>query len=117
MDLENAELTCWIEIVEKYALIYVERLPGPGGLPVGTSGKVVVLVIRRHRFAGCGLENDQARLHADFRPFSQFSVHEQGIPGKGQTDWAGCCRNMHCDPRSIWCRLRRCSGTSWSILQ
>jgi thiamine biosynthesis protein ThiI len=44
VDLENAELTCWIEIVEKYALIYVERFPGPGGLPVGTSGKVVVLL-------------------------------------------------------------------------
>jgi len=44
VDLENAEMTCWIEIVEKYALIYVERLPGPGGLPVGTSGKVVVLL-------------------------------------------------------------------------
>jgi thiamine biosynthesis protein ThiI len=44
VDLENAELTCWIEIVEKYALIYVERLAGPGGLPVGTSGKVVVLL-------------------------------------------------------------------------
>jgi thiamine biosynthesis protein ThiI len=44
VDLENAELTCWIEIVEKYALLYVERLPGPGGLPVGTSGKVVVLL-------------------------------------------------------------------------
>lgn len=44
VDLEHAELTCWIEIVEKYALIYVERLPGPGGLPVGTSGKVVVLL-------------------------------------------------------------------------
>jgi thiamine biosynthesis protein ThiI len=44
VDLENADLTCWIEIVEKYALIYVERFPGPGGLPVGTSGKVVVLL-------------------------------------------------------------------------
>jgi thiamine biosynthesis protein ThiI len=44
VDLENAELTCWIEIVEKYALIYVERVSGPGGLPVGTSGKVAVLL-------------------------------------------------------------------------
>ena len=44
VDLENPEQTCWIEVVEKYALIYVERLPGPGGLPVGTSGKVVVLL-------------------------------------------------------------------------
>jgi thiamine biosynthesis protein ThiI len=44
VDLENAELTCWIEIVEQYALIYVERFAGPGGLPVGTSGKVIVLL-------------------------------------------------------------------------
>jgi thiamine biosynthesis protein ThiI len=44
VDLEQPELTCWIEIVERLALIYVERLRGPGGLPVGTSGKVVVLL-------------------------------------------------------------------------
>jgi tRNA uracil 4-sulfurtransferase len=44
VDLEKPELTCWIEIVERQAFIYVERLPGPGGLPVGTSGKVIVLL-------------------------------------------------------------------------
>ncbi|HEY2380469.1 MAG TPA: tRNA uracil 4-sulfurtransferase ThiI [Terriglobia bacterium] len=44
VDLEHAELTCWIEIVEQFVLVYVDRLPGPGGLPVGTSGKVVVLL-------------------------------------------------------------------------
>jgi thiamine biosynthesis protein ThiI len=44
VDLENPQLTCWIEIVEKYALLYLERLNGPGGLPTGTSGKVVVLL-------------------------------------------------------------------------
>jgi thiamine biosynthesis protein ThiI len=42
--LRNPELTCWIEVVEDYAIIYVERLPGLGGLPSGTSGKVVVLL-------------------------------------------------------------------------
>jgi tRNA uracil 4-sulfurtransferase len=44
VDLDHAERTCWIEIVEKYALIYTHRHPGPGGLPSGTSGKVVVLL-------------------------------------------------------------------------
>jgi thiamine biosynthesis protein ThiI len=44
VDLENADLTCTIEVLEKHALIYLERLPGPGGLPVGTSGKVIVLL-------------------------------------------------------------------------
>jgi len=44
VDLENAERTCWIEISENYALIYTRRQPGRGGLPTGTSGKVVVLL-------------------------------------------------------------------------
>src|SRR5579871_2011977 len=33
VDLDQAERTCWIEISEKYALMYTERLRGPGGLP------------------------------------------------------------------------------------
>lgn len=42
--LEDPDLTCFIEIVEKYAFIYFERLKGPGGLPVSSSGKVAVLL-------------------------------------------------------------------------
>lgn len=44
VDLSNAELTCWIEIVDNRALLYTDRVPGPGGLPSSTSGKVVVLL-------------------------------------------------------------------------
>jgi len=44
VDLENAELTCSIEVLETQSLIYFDRVPGPGGLPVGTGGKVVVLL-------------------------------------------------------------------------
>jgi thiamine biosynthesis protein ThiI len=44
VDLENPHRTCWIEIVETFALIYTERLQGPGGLPSGTSGRVLVLL-------------------------------------------------------------------------
>jgi thiamine biosynthesis protein ThiI len=44
VDLENAERTCWIEVSERYALMYTERQRGPGGLPAGTSGKVAVLL-------------------------------------------------------------------------
>jgi thiamine biosynthesis protein ThiI len=44
VDLDHAERTCWIEISEKYALLYTDRRQGPGGLPSGTSGKVVVLL-------------------------------------------------------------------------
>lgn len=44
VDLENPDITCFIEIVEKYAFLYREKIPGPGGLPVSTGGKAVALL-------------------------------------------------------------------------
>ena len=44
VDLNNAELTCSIEITNGAAYIYVDRFRGMGGLPSSTSGKVVVLL-------------------------------------------------------------------------
>ena len=44
VDLVNAELSVWIEIVEKYVFVYTKRVDGPGGLPVGVSGKVLSLL-------------------------------------------------------------------------
>jgi len=44
VSLENPELTIYIEICQKEAYIYKEKQSGTGGLPVGTSGKVVTLL-------------------------------------------------------------------------
>lgn len=44
VDLGNPDLTCHVDIVENQAFLYFERLRGSGGLPVSTSGKVVVLI-------------------------------------------------------------------------
>lgn len=44
VNLENPDLTCFIEIVERYAFLYLKKIRGWGGLPVGTSGKAVVLL-------------------------------------------------------------------------
>ena len=44
VNLEHPDLVCWIEVVNKYALIYFERVRGPGGLPATASGKAVVLM-------------------------------------------------------------------------
>ena len=44
VDLSHPERTCYVEIVGDLVLIYVERLAGSGGLPVGTSGRVAVLL-------------------------------------------------------------------------
>lgn len=42
--LENPDATCFIEIVEKYAFLYAEKIKGPGGLPIGSGGKAIALI-------------------------------------------------------------------------
>jgi len=42
--LENPDLTCHVELTERIALIYFDKFEGVGGLPTGSSGKVVVLL-------------------------------------------------------------------------
>lgn len=44
VDLHQPELILRIEIVDNYALMYTDRLEGPGGLPVGTSERAVCLI-------------------------------------------------------------------------
>ncbi len=44
VDLENPDITCFIEIVEKYAFLYLEKFKGVGGLPMTVSGKAIVLL-------------------------------------------------------------------------
>lgn len=44
VQLKNPDLECTIHFVEKYAFIMFGKIPGPGGLPVGVSGKIVSLI-------------------------------------------------------------------------
>lgn len=44
VDLTQAQWTCHIELVLDTAFVYSNRHEGPGGLPVGASGKVVALL-------------------------------------------------------------------------
>ncbi len=44
VQLKNPDLTCYVEIVEKIALLFTERLRGRGGLPLGVSGRAVSLL-------------------------------------------------------------------------
>ena len=43
-DMHNPDLKLWINISHKDAYIYTDKLQGVGGLPVGVSGKVVVML-------------------------------------------------------------------------
>lgn len=44
VNLTNPDLTIYIEVAPKKAFIYTQKIPGPGGLPVGTAGKVASLI-------------------------------------------------------------------------
>jgi tRNA uracil 4-sulfurtransferase len=44
VNLSKPDVTAHIEVVGKKAYIYVDKVAGPGGLPVGVSGKVVSLL-------------------------------------------------------------------------
>ena len=44
VDLTNPELTIYLEVRDNDAYIFHEKIEGPGGLPLGTQGKVVSLV-------------------------------------------------------------------------
>ncbi|MEM3395922.1 MAG: THUMP domain-containing protein [Thermoplasmata archaeon] len=44
VNLNEPELEIHVEVRQKGAYIYTEKLPGPGGLPYGTQGKVVGLI-------------------------------------------------------------------------
>jgi len=44
VDLTNPALTVYVELLPREALVYAGREPGPGGLPVGVSGRVVSLL-------------------------------------------------------------------------
>lgn len=43
-DMHNPELLCRIEVSHNAAYLYTDKLPGLGGLPVGVSGKVLVML-------------------------------------------------------------------------
>ncbi len=44
VDLSNPELIIYLEVRDGDAYVYHEKIEGPGGLPLGTQGKVVSLV-------------------------------------------------------------------------
>jgi tRNA uracil 4-sulfurtransferase len=44
VDLGHAELTVFVEVLPRDAFFGFNKIPGPGGLPVGASGRVVSLI-------------------------------------------------------------------------
>jgi thiamine biosynthesis protein ThiI len=73
VDLGSPDATVWIEIVQGAAYVYSMRLPGPGGLPVGTSGVVVALL-------SGGIDSPVAAWRMAKRGAVIVAVHFSGAP-------------------------------------
>jgi thiamine biosynthesis protein ThiI len=73
VDLSNPEWTCAIEMVGNEAFVYGERHPGPGGLPVGTAGKVVTLL-------SGGIDSPVATWEMAKRGATHELIHFHGQP-------------------------------------
>ncbi len=73
VNLDNPDLTVYIEILFKEIFFYFERVAGPGGLPVGVSGRVVCLL-------SGGIDSPVAVYSMLKRGCEAFCVHFHGYP-------------------------------------
>ncbi|MBI5079194.1 tRNA 4-thiouridine(8) synthase ThiI [Candidatus Wolfebacteria bacterium] len=73
VNLENSDITVFIEIVEGSAFIYLEKIKGPGGLPTGSSGKGIVLI-------SGGIDSPVASYFAMKRGVETIYLHFHSYP-------------------------------------
>lgn len=71
--LEGPDLTCYVDIVEQYAFLYFRKLKGASGLPVSSSGKVVVLI-------SGGIDSPVAAFKVLKRGCRAIFVHFHSLP-------------------------------------
>ena len=81
VDLHNPEVTVWIEVADNYALLYTERILGPGGLPVGSAEQAVCLLsggidspVAAHRILKRGVNLIYVHFHS--APFTTNASQE-----------------------------------------
>ncbi|HEX2057446.1 MAG TPA: tRNA uracil 4-sulfurtransferase ThiI [Actinomycetota bacterium] len=73
VDLRNAEATAWVELFAGAGIVYRKRLRGPGGLPSGTSGKMLALL-------SGGIDSPVAAWRMGLRGATVELVHFHGQP-------------------------------------
>jgi thiamine biosynthesis protein ThiI len=73
VDLSHAELTVRVEIVENRAYVSARKIAGPGGLPVGTAGRVVALL-------SAGIDSPVATWRLMKRGADPIGLHFHGRP-------------------------------------
>lgn len=77
VDLTQSELTLGIECHLEKTYIWLEKIPGPGGLPAGTNGHVLTLL-------SGGIDSPVASIMALKRGLSTSFIHFYGTPFVGE---------------------------------
>ncbi len=83
--LNNPELTCHIEITPGPAIVYARKIPGPGGLPANTAGRITCLLSGGYDSAVAAYQMMKRGAHLSF-------VHFYGTgarPGESSLHVAG----------------------------
>lgn len=82
VDLSNPDATVWIELFDDAGIVYRRRVKGPGGLPVGVSGRMLALLsggidspVAAWRMARRGAVVDFVHFHG--QPFTDPSSVRQ----------------------------------------
>jgi thiamine biosynthesis protein ThiI len=78
VDLENPEFTVFVEILPRDAFFGFDKIPGPGGLPVGASGRVVSLI-------SGGIDSPVASYRMMQRGCRLIFVHFHSVPYQDKT--------------------------------
>ncbi len=95
VNLGSPDVTVHVEVVGKRTFVYVERFEGPGGLPVGASGKVVSLLsggidspVATHRIMRRGAKAILCHFHS--APFTdRSSPRKAGELARMLSEWQG----------------------------
>lgn len=69
VDLSQPELTCRIEITPGPALVYARKIPGPGGLPANTAGRMMCLLSGGYDSAVAAYQMMKRGAHLEFVHF------------------------------------------------
>jgi tRNA uracil 4-sulfurtransferase len=77
VDLTNPQETCFIEIIEDCAFVFVEKINSHGGLPTNSSGKAVSLL-------SGGIDSPVASFQAMRRGLKLIFVHCHSYPDTSQ---------------------------------
>ena len=82
VNLKNPELEVFINLNKNYTHLYTIKIPGPGGLPVGTSGKVLSLLSGGFDSIAASYMLAKRGAQVDFLHFHVFSDHQMVLNSK-----------------------------------